>query len=288
MNWVSPILRGRKPSPLGDALIIAVGCFLMALGFRLFFRANHIVAGGVVGLSILLETARGWNPAWVQWGINLPLLGLAFFFLGRGEALRSLLGSLLLPLAILLTASIHPVTKTPLLAAIFGGLVYGIGLGLVLFGRGSVGGWSLLSRMLARRLPLSVGGALFVLDALTIIAGGLLFGAERAMYGLIAAFVMRRALDGVLIGFSRAKLALIISAHDAAIRQAILAELDRGLTVLPGVGGYTNEARPVLMVVLGQAEVPVLRALVRERDPDAFVVLTDATEVLGKGFRAGG
>ncbi len=288
MSWVSPILRGRKPSSLGDALVIAVGCLLMALGFRFFFAANHIVAGGVVGLSIILETARGWNPAWVQWGLNVPLFGLAFWLLGRGEALRSLLGSLLLPLAILLTAPLRPVTQTPLLAAIFGGLVYGTGLGLVLLGRSSVGGWSLLSRMLSRRFPVSVGGALFVLDALTITAGGLLFGAERAMYGLIAAFVMRRALDGVLMGFSRAKLALIISAHDAAIRQAILTELDRGLTVLPGVGGYTNEARPVLMVVLGQAEVPVLRALVRERDPDAFVVLTDATEVLGKGFRAGG
>lgn len=287
MNWVSPILRGQKPSPIGDTLIIAAGCLLMALGFRLFFSANHIVAGGVVGLSIIVETARGWNPAWVQWGINLPLFGLALGFLGRGEALRSLLGSVLLPLAILLTVSVRPVTHTPLLAAIFGGLLYGTGLGLVLFGRGSVGGWSLLSRMLSRNLPISVGGALFVLDAITILAGELLFGAERAMYGLIAAFVMRRALDGVLLGFSRAKLALIISTKEEPIRQAILTELDRGLTVLPGSGGYTGEPRPVLMVVLGQAEVPALRALVRSHDPDAFVVLADAAEVLGKGFRGG-
>jgi uncharacterized membrane-anchored protein YitT (DUF2179 family) len=287
MNWVSPISRGQKSSPLGDAVLIALGCLLMALGFRLFFNDNHIVAGGVVGLSTILETACGWNPARVQWGINAPLFGLTVLVLGRGEALRILLGSLLLPLAILLTAEVRPVTQTPLLAAIFGGLVYGAGLGLVLFGRGSVGGWSMLARILSRKLPLSVGAVLFTLDALTVVAGGVLFGAERAMYGLIAAFVFRRALDGVLLGFSRSKLALVISTQEESIRRAILTELDRGLTILPGAGGYTGESRPVVMVVLGQAEVPALRSLVRERDPDAFIVLTDAAEVLGKGFRAG-
>jgi uncharacterized membrane-anchored protein YitT (DUF2179 family) len=282
MRWVS-LIRGKR-SGAWDSLSIVAGCALMALGFRLFMNGNGIVAGGVVGLSTLLEQRFGWEAAWVQWGINLPLLVLGFWGLGRAAGARSALGSLVLPLLMLVTRSVPTLTHTPLLAALFGGVVYGAGLGLVLSGSGSVGGYSLFARLVTKRLPLSVSNAIFALDALTILGGGLLFGAEKAMYGLIAAFVMRRALDTVLLGFSRTKLALVISTAHETIRQAVIAELDRGLTILPGTGGYTGDPRPVLLIALGQAEVPHLRSLVRAHDPDAFVVLTDAAEVLGKGF----
>lgn len=282
MRWVS-LIRGKR-NGAWDSLSIIAGCALMALGFRLFMNGNGIVAGGVVGLSTLLERRFGWEAAWVQWGINLPLLGLGFWGLGRAAGARSALGSLVLPLLMLVTRSVPTLTQTPLLAALFGGVVYGAGLGLVLSGSGSVGGYSLFARLVTKRLPLSVSSAIFALDALTILGGGLLFGAEKAMYGLIAAFVMRRALDSVLLGFSRTKLALVISTAPDPIRTAILNELDRGLTILPGTGGYTGDPRPVLLIALGQAEVPHLRSLVRTHDPDAFVVLTDAAEVLGKGF----
>ena len=195
-----------------------------------------------------------------------------------------MLGSLVLPLLMLLTRSVPTLTHNPLLAALFGGIVYGAGLGLVLSGSGSVGGYSLLARILTKRLSLSVSTAIFTLDALTILGGGWLFGAEKAMYGLIAAFVMRRALDAVLLGFSHTKLAFVISVAHDPIRQAVLAELDRGLTILPGTGGYTGDPRPILLIALGQAEVPRLRTLVHTHDPDAFLILTDAAEVLGKGF----
>lgn len=286
MNWTS-LTRGQR-GPVWDSLSILAGCALMALGFRFFMNANGIVAGGVVGLSTLLERRLGWEPAWVQWGINLPLLLLGFVVLGKAAGMRSALGSVMLPLLMLLTRSVQPLTHTPLLAALFGGVVYGGGLGLVLSGSGSVGGYSLLARLLTKRLPLSVSSVLFGFDALTILGGGLLFGAERAMYGLIAAFVMRRALDTVLLGFSHTKLALVISSAHESIRQAVLETLDRGLTVLPGTGGYTGESRPVLLIALGQAEVPALRALARQHDPDAFIILTDAAEVLGKGFHREG
>ena len=282
MNWVS-LTRGKR-SGLWDGLSIVAGCALMALSFRLFMNGNDIVAGGVVGLSTLLERRFGWEAAWVQWGINLPLLMLGFWVLGKAAGARSALGSLVLPLLMLVTRAVPTLTQTPLLAALFGGVVYGAGLGLVLSGSGSVGGYSLFARLLTKRLPLSVSNAIFSLDALTILGGGLLFGAEKAMYGLIAAFVMRRALDAVLLGFSRTKLAFVISTAHDTIRQAVIEELDRGLTILPGTGGYTGDPRPVLLIALGQAEVPRLRALVRTHDPDAFIVLTDAAEVLGKGF----
>lgn len=268
-------------------VLISMGCLLMALSFRLFLNGNQIVAGGIVGVSTITEHAFAWDPAVVQWAINIPLLLVGFVALGKAEGSRSVVGSLLLPLFILLTRNIPLVTHNLLLASVFGGLCSGSGLGLVLSGRGSVGGYSLFGRMMSPRLPVSLATIIFVMDALTICGSAWVFGFERAMYGLIAAFVMRRAIDGVLVGFSRAFIALIISNQEIEIRNRVIEEMDRGLTVLPGVGGFTGEARPVLMVVLSQTEVPLLRSIVKACDPDAFVVLTDASEVVGKGFVRG-
>jgi uncharacterized membrane-anchored protein YitT (DUF2179 family) len=283
MNWVR--LTREKRGGFWDSLSIVAGCALIVLGFRLFLNANGIVAGGVVGLSSLLERRLGWEAAWVQWGSNLLLLGVGFLVLGKAVGVRSALGSLLLPLLMLLTRSIAPITHNPMLAALFGGLAYGAGLGLVLSGSGSVGGYSLLGRILSKHLPLSVSTILLLLDTVTILGGGFIFGPERAMYGLIATFVMRRALDSVLLGFSHTRLALIISTAHEEIQQAVLGALDRGLTVLPATGGYSGEPRPVLLIALGKAEVPRLRKLVQAHDPDAFIILMDAAEVLGRGFR---
>lgn len=282
---LTQIVRRRHTS--WDFVLIVIGCFIAALGFRLFTNANGIVAGGVVGVSTILQKEFGWEPALVGWAINIPLLGLGFAVLGKKEGMRSVLGSFALPMAILLTRNVHPVTHDGLLAAIFGGLTYGAGLGLVLSARGSVGGYTLLGRVGAKKFPVSVTAVIFACDACTIVVGAQIFGADRALYGLVAAFVMRRAIERVLLGFSRAFLATIISSDEEGIRRRILVDMDRGLTLLPATGGYTGEPRSVIMVVLSQTEVPLLRTIVREADSKAFVVITDTAEVLGQGFHGG-
>lgn len=255
------------------------------MAFRLFTNANGIVAGGVVGLSTILQQTLRWEPALVQWAINIPLLVLGLIALSRAEGMRSLLGSLALPLSILVTRDIKPITQNPILAAVFGGLVYGVGLGLILSAKGSVGGYSLLARVVSKRFPITVSTLIFSLDALTIGMGAWTFGFDRAMYGLIAAFLMRKAMEKVLVGFSQALIAMIITDHPEPIRVRVLEDMDRGLTILPGEGGFTGQLRPVLMIVLSQAEVPKLRALVREADPSAFMFMAEASEVQGQGFR---
>lgn len=267
--------------------MIAAGCFAIALGFRLFTNANGIVAGGVVGLSTVLQSAFRWDPATVQALVNLPLLGIGWIALGREEGLRSVVGSVLLPVAVAATRPLAPLTHDPLIGAVFGGVFIGGGLALILSARGSVGGYSLVGRIAARRLGVSVASTLLVLDGLTIVAGAWLFGAEKALLGLVAAYVMRTAIDRVLVGFGTSFVALVISKAHGPLRERLLRDLDRGMTVLSAQGGYTGDDRPVLMVVLGRSEVPLLRAIVSEVDPDAFLVLTDATEVLGHGFVRG-
>jgi uncharacterized membrane-anchored protein YitT (DUF2179 family) len=276
--------RRNGPPAWWEYLLIAVGCFGVALGFRLFTNPNGIVAGGVVGLSTVLQGAFRWDPATVQAAVNLPLLVLGWLLLGRAEGMRSLLGSVLLPVSIWATRAVPPLTHEPLIGAIFGGALIGIGLALILNSRGSVGGYSLVGRILSKRLGLPVATTLLVMDGLTIIASSWQFGPERALLGLVAAYVMRTAIDRALVGFSRAFVALVISKEHVALRELVLRDLDRGLTILSATGGYTGDDRPVLMVVLSGSEVPRLRSIVAECDPEAFVVITDATEVLGHGF----
>lgn len=276
--------RRTGPPPWWEYLTLAVGCLMVALGFRLFTNPNGIVAGGVVGLSTVLQGTFGWDPATVQAFVNLPLLVVGWLILGREEGMRSLVGSILLPVFVLATRSVPPVTHNPLMGALFGGAAIGAGLAILLSARGSVGGYSLVARIAARRLGVSVPTTLLVLDGLTIVASAWKFGAERALLGLVAAYVMRTAIDRVLLGFGRSFVALVISKEHGILRERILRDLDRGMTVLSGEGGYTGEDRPVLMVVLGAGEVPRLRAIVSESDSEAFVVISDATEVLGHGF----
>lgn len=281
-TWIAG--RERPPAPI-ESLGIALGCLAMALGFHLFLNANGIVGGGVVGLSTVAQRQFGWEPGLFQWGVNLPLLGLAFWGLGRVEGLQNLLGTLLLPLFIFALRGVELVTKEPILAALFGAVLYGLGLGLVLRNRGSVGGYSLLARLAARRgLPVTVPGFILACDSVTILASAGVFGVDKALYGLLCAFTLRKTVDSVLLGFNPAFVAMVVSQRSEEVRARILEDMDRGLTVLPGEGGFTGEPRPVLMTVISRLEVPALRRLVQDTDPDAFLFLTPANEVVGRGF----
>ena len=168
--------------------------------------------------------------------------------------------------------------------ALFGGATFGGGLALILSARGSVGGYTLVARIAARRLGVPMGSCLLLMDGLTIVASAWLFGPERALLGLVAAYVMRTAIDRVLVGFGTSYVALVISNAHRPLRERILRDLDRGLTILDATGGYTGDERPVLMVVLGRSEVIALKAIVSEVADGAFMVVTDPTEVLEKGF----
>jgi uncharacterized membrane-anchored protein YitT (DUF2179 family) len=190
-----------------------------------------------------------------------------------------------MPLFVLLTSGWQPLTDNPLLAAIFGGLGVGTGLGVVFRGRGSTGGLDLAAQIVAKYSGLSLGLSVALLDGMVIAAAGMVFHVEQALYALIGLYVTTKTIDVVQLGFARAKVAYIISGDMDAIARAVMYELDRGLTRLTAHGGYTGEERTVLMVVVSQTEVTKLKTLIRSVDPQAFVVITGATEVLGEGFK---
>ncbi|MGG4344501.1 YitT family protein [Paenibacillus lautus] len=291
----NPSINKRKREPLipingplrqtVDTVFIIIGSFIMALSFNLFFLPNHIASGGVSGLSVLVQAWLGIEPAFTQWALNIPLFVLGFWLLGRDYGIRSLLGSVILPLFVFLTKDWPIPTSNPLLASIYGGIGVGIGMGLVYRGRGSTGGLTIVAQLLQKYSGLSFSLCVVLLDAIVISSAALVLSLEQALYALIGLYVTGKVIDAIELGFSFTKVAYIISDHTEPITKAILEDLDRGLTKLTAEGGYTGEHRTVLMVVVGQSEIPRLKTVVQSVDPNAFVIISNAHEVLGEGFR---
>ncbi len=265
-------------------LAMLLGSFFIASSFNLFLLPNRIASGGVSGISVILNTLTQINPAYTQWALNIPLFLAGVLVLGKQFGVKTAVGSVVLPLFVLLTAHWNAPTHDPLLASLYGGLGVGIGLGLVFRGRGSTGGLDVAAQIVHRVFGMRLGLAVAVLDGLVILSAGLFISLENALYALIGLFATSKTIDIIQTGFQTSKAAFIISKHPARVSNAILHELDRGLTKLQGVGGYTGDERPVLLTVVGQNEVVRLKILVRDADPDAFVIITNAAEVLGEGF----
>lgn len=282
--------KRRPKDPTAAAIeefaFVVIGSAVAALSFNVFMRPVGLVSGGIVGVSVILRRLIDIEPAYTQWALNLPLLVLAVAALGPRFGLKSALGSFLLPFFILLSRGAPAATDDPLLAALFAGAGVGAGIGLVFRGKGSVGGLSIIARVIADRTGVSSGTILMALDGTVIVAAGALFGLEAAMYALIVVFVMGRVLDLVRVGLGTSKLALVVSDKHEDISAAVLGKLDRGLTKLFGRGGFSGIERPVLLVVMDPSEIVLFKAAVQRIDPAAFVVFLDAHEVLGLGFQS--
>ncbi|WP_174887631.1 YitT family protein [Cohnella herbarum] len=291
-NRSIPTLSSKRAKPkltprlrmVFSYFLMLLGSFIVAASFNLFLLPNQIASGGVSGISVILDTLADVPPAYSQWALNIPFFIAGVVVLGRPFAVKTAVGSVVLPLFVLLTSNWTPPTHDPLLGSLYGGLGVGLGLGLVFRGRGSTGGLSVAAQILQRLIGIRIGLAVALLDGLVILSAGLFISLENALYALIGLFATSKTIDLIQTGFENSKAAFIISKHPDLVSNAILHELDRGLTRLHGVGGYTGDDRPVLLAVVGQNEVVRLKLLVRDADPDAFVIITNAAEVLGEGF----
>lgn len=282
--------RNRKPRSKTSMIImdyayIIIGSIAVALAFRLFLFPNEIASGGVSGISTIIGHMFGVEPAITQWLFNVPLFIAGVIFLGRRFGAKTLVGTILVPLVVYLSRNMEPVTNEPFLAALFGGIGVGIGLGLVFRGKASTGGTDLAAQIVHKYSGLSLGVCVLILDGFVVLSSAFAFNIELALYALISLYVTGKTIDLVQVGLSYAKVALVISNDPDRIRHAIINDLDRGVTKLSGSGGYTEDERPVLMCVVNQTEVTKLKELVRSHDQHAFVIVTDANEVLGEGFK---
>lgn len=272
---------------LAEFLGVTAGVLFTALGLDLFLIPNKIAAGGVSGLATVIHYLAGTPVGLTMLVLNVPLFALGIYRLGLKFGFRSLYGTISLSFLIDGLAPYLPVpTHNPLLAAVFGGVLTGLGLGLVFRHRGTTGGTDLAAAVLRTYTGANVGQLLFLVDGMVVLFAGFSFHSwELSMYALITIFVTAWLIDLVQEGISYTKAFFIISEHVDRIAPVILREMNRGATALKGRGMYTGEAREVLFVVVNRSEVTGLKDLIYRIDPRAFVVLADVHEVLGEGFK---
>ena len=280
-------MRGWK-----EILLAAAGGAIFALAVDLFYLPAGITTGGITGIAILLKRGLGLPVGITSLMMNVPLFVLAFRYLGLRFAAASLYGAAISyiacdALAFLERTAVAAVARTdPLLAAFFGGMLMGGGLGLVFAAGGTTGGVDIAAALVHRKKPgLSLGRLMLAGDLMVIAAGTAADGDVRGfMYGCVALYVSARAIDAVLYGLERGSAALIVTAREKEVKKAIFDHLSRGVTEIPALGGYTGDRRTVLLCAVSLSQTATLTAAVRAGDPDAFVILTEAREMIGRGF----
>jgi uncharacterized membrane-anchored protein YitT (DUF2179 family) len=268
-----------------EYLYILLGSAIIALSFNFFLLPNNIASGGVSGISTILKSTLGWKPAFVQWSFNIPLFIAGVILLGKQFGIKTLVGTAFLPLVVFMSENTEPWTNDPLLGALFGGIGVGLGLGIVFRGNASTGGTDLAAQIIHKYTGLTLGTCVAIIDGLIVLTAAIVFDIERGLYALIALYLTTKTIDLVQIGLGRSKMTLIISNRQAEIQEAILNKIDRGVTKLSAYGGYTDHERPVVMCVVDQTEFTKLKQLVKTIDPTAFIIVMDASEVLGEGFK---
>ena len=261
-----------------------IGCILGGAAYPLFLTPNHIAPGGLTGIAVIFNYLWQVPVGTVSLLLNVPLFVVGYHTMGKVFAFRSLVATLLFYLMIDILP-LQPMTEDPLLSTLFGGVLLGIGLGLILRGGATTGGTDMLAKMVHRRLQfISTGTFLFAFDFLVVSASGMIIGATEALYALINIYVTSRVIDALVMGFSGNKACLIISAAWETIMRRIMDEMDRGVTLLSAKGGYTGEERPTIYCVISRAEIMALKQIVQEEDEGAFMTIMEAHEAIGDGF----
>lgn len=264
---------------------IVLGCLLGALAYPWFLVPNYIAPGGLTGLATVLNYLFGCPVGITSLLMNIPLFLLGYKSMGGGFAIRSLVATLLFSLFIDLLP-LGSLTQEPILASVFGGVLLGAGIGLILRAGATTGGTDMAARMVHKHIPyLTVGMILFIIDGIVVVLAGIYIHIEHALYAFISIYVSSKLINVVVDGLTTEKACYVITSAHEEIKTQLMAELDRGVTLLSAKGGFSGEERPVLLCVVSAQEVARLKLIVRRLDDRAFVFISDAHEVLGEGFR---
>ena len=270
-------------------LYIIIGCIICALSYAVFLIPHQIVPGGVTGIAMLLHFLYHTPVGLAAIILNIPLFIIAIRILGVSYGIKSVIAIFITNLLIdffVYTIKIPTPTNNTVLAALYGGLLLGAGLGLVFRGGASTGGTDIVGQILTRFTNLSVGMWIMIVDFVVITLAGVTTGSfELALLGYLALFLSSKVIDLVLEGMDYARAAFIISTKQDKIIDGIYDKMRRGVTVLDGYSPYTKKKRPVIMCVITKKETHVFKSLIKDIDDNAFVILTDVFEVLGQGFR---
>ena len=275
----------NKKSNIKRHIEFIIGCFIVSIAFNLFLSPNNLVPGGVGGIAILLNALFNLNNSIVILVCDIILLIASYFFLGKEKTKSSILGSFLFPLFVSLTGNINSFlnidTSQILLSAVFGGVLYGFGAGMIFKAGFTTGGTDIVNQILSKYFKISIGKSMLFSDGLIVLSSTLVFGPTKLMYAIIILYIISFMSDRVILGVSDSKAFYIITDEEEKIKQYILKYLNHGVTVFNAKGGFAKEKQTVLMCVLPTKDYYRLKEGIHEIDPSAFFVVTDAYEVFG-------
>jgi len=271
--------------------LIVIGSFILAASFVLFVTPYKIVPGGVYGISIVLHYMFGTPVGMMALAFDIPLTIIGVKVLGPRFGVKTVVGFVLTAVFVDTLTYFYGteplVENDPLLSSVFGGLFMGIGLGLIFKSRATSGGTDIVAMMLSKFTRLPVGQLMIAVDSTIVLLGLVVFQDWKIpLYSLIVIFVTGKVIDTILEGMNYEKVLLIVSDQVAEIRQKIIVDLNRGGTLLKGEGLYSQEERPVLLTVVNRRETVMLQHYISQIDPDAFVTVINANEILGNGFKS--
>lgn len=271
-----------------EFLIETAAAVLLALGICLFSAPNRIVGGGISGIASVLFVLFGAPIGTVSLLLNIPLLILGWQKLGRRFILRTLRITVIVSVILdTVTALFPPYNGEPLIAAVFGGVFSGAGLGIILMRGDSTGGTDILVMLIKKLRPhLSFGFIVLITDCAVVLMAAIAYRSiDTILYGSVMIWASTAVIDRIVEGADARKLVLIVTREEAAVTKALMAGLERGVTVLNALGGFSREPISVLLCVTDKRQIFALKSLVRQHDDRAFVVITHATETLGTGFK---
>ena len=267
-----------------DYLLVTLGALLTAFAFVAFFLPHDIAPGGVTGIATVLSSVTGLNVGLLSFLINLPLFAIGWRRVGLRFAVRSFISMILLSLFIDVMPDFD-LAGNMMLAAIFGGVTMGAGLGLVVRAGATTGGTDMAAMIVHEHWSMfTVPMVLFAIDGIVVIIAALNFGVQAGLFALVSLYTSTKTMDSVIKGFNTAMQFLIISARQEEIIRRVHTELDRGCTRLEATGTYEGRKNGALLCVVSRMEASRLKKIVSECDPHAFVTVCDVHEALGEGF----
>ena len=262
-----------------------LGCLLVAISYNAFLANHDLVPGGISGLAIILNHLIGINNALFVLLVGIVLLVISYFLLGKEKTKYSVLGTILFPIFLELTLWVTKIVTIDesqlLLASLFGGVIYGVGIGMILKAGFTTGGTDIINQILSKYLKISMGKAILITDGIIVFISAIVFGPIHLMYSVLVLYILSIMSDRIILGISDSKAFFIITEQDDLVKDYVLSELGHGATIFKAKGGLNKENQNVLLCVLPTKDYYKLRAGINAIDKEAFFVATDAYEVYG-------
>ena len=266
-------------------IAITIGAILMATGLEIFLVPNHVIDGGITGISIMLAHITHWKLGIFIFILNLPFVYMGYKQMGKTFAISTVYGIIVLSIFVSFFHPIPAFTDDILLATVFGGMILGMGVGIVIRNGGALDGTEILALVITKKVPFSVGQIIMIINIFILGAAGFVFSWDRAMYSLLAYVIASKAIDTVVAGLEESKSVWIISDEAEEIGNAINARLGRGVTYIKGQGAFTGDSKKVIFSIITRLEESKLTTIVEDIDPTAFLAIGDISEVRGGRFK---